>query len=468
MGSQACKFVLRLGSTMVLARLLTPADYGLIAMVTTITAFVTMFKDMGLSMATVQKEDINHDQISTLFWINVAFSVAIMILVAGIAPCIAWFYGETRLTGITLALAGVFIFSGLTVQHEALLKRQMRFSALAGIEITSILVGCLAGIVSAWLGAGYWALVVMQLAYGIITAAGVWVLCGWRPRLPVRNSGVRSMLAFGGNLSGFNILNYFARNLDHVLIGRFCGTQQLGLYAKAYQLLLLPIQQVNYPIASVAIPTLSRLQDDPERYRRYYCKAMNMIAYLTAPLIVFMAAMSDEIIAIVLGNQWVGASIIFKVLAIAALVQSFGHSTGWVYISLGQTGRMMQWGLISCPIYVLSFVIGLQWGALGVAVSYTACTYLLILPAFLFAFKYSHVNLSHLIQATWRPIVISLIMGFIMIFARSHIPESHPVLVLSLSCLIGVSVLAVSILIWAGVKEEALNLCKVIKELKAG
>ena len=205
MAAQGVTFFIRMGSTMVLARLLTPQDFGLIAMVTAVTGFVVMFKDMGLSMATVQKAEINHGQISTLFWINVVLSLGVMLVTAALAPAIAWFYGEPRLTWITLALAGAFVFGGLTVQHQALLRRSMRFGTLALIGIIGMLVGIVAAIIAAWYGAGYWALVIMQLSGAIAGAIAVWVACGWRPSLPVRCSGVREMLAFGGNLTGFNI-----------------------------------------------------------------------------------------------------------------------------------------------------------------------------------------------------------------------------------------------------------------------
>ena len=274
MAGQGVRFFLQMGSTVVLARLLTPQDFGLIAMVTAVTGFVMMFKDMGLSMATVQRAEVNHAQISTLFWINVTLSLGVMLVTAALAPAIAWFYGEPRLTWITLALAGAFIFGGLTIQHQALLRRNMRFGTLALIGIISMVMGIVAAIIAAWYGAGYWALVIMQLAGAITGAIAVWVVCGWRPGLPVRRSGVREMLAFGGNLTGFNVINYFARNADNLLIGKFWGSGPLGLYSKAYGLLMLPLRQINAPLSAVAIPALSRLKDEPERYRNYYIKAV--------------------------------------------------------------------------------------------------------------------------------------------------------------------------------------------------
>ena len=210
--AQGVKFLLHTGSIVILARLLTPGDFGLIAMVATVTNFVRMFKDMGLSTATVQRAEINHAQISTLFWVNTAIGVTLAVLTAALAPAIAWFYGEPRLTVVTIVLAGTFIFSGLTIQHQALLRRHMCFVKLGVIEVAGLLVGVATAIVAAWRGAGYWSLIFMQLSVTGTIAVGVWAASGWRPGWPRRRAGSRSMLAFGRNITGFHIINYFARN----------------------------------------------------------------------------------------------------------------------------------------------------------------------------------------------------------------------------------------------------------------
>jgi O-antigen/teichoic acid export membrane protein len=464
--SQSIKFCIQVGQTIILARLLTPADYGLFGMVTAITGFIYLFKDLGLSMSTIQRAEINHSQVSTLFWINVLLGVVVMLLTVAFAPAIAWFYKEPRIIGITLALASIFIFSGLTVQHYALLIRQMRFFTISIIEISSLLVGVGTAIVAARYGAGYWALVFMQLAMSITTAIGVWAMCGWYPGLPVRYSGVRSMLTFGGNLTIFHVLNYLARNLDNVLIGSYCGAQQLGFYAKSYQLFLLPLQQINAPITRVAIPALSRLQDEPERFSRYFCSAMSLMAFVITPLIAVMIALADEIILTVLGPQWIETSTIFKVLVLGGIMQPFGSATGWVFISLGQTRRLMQWALISVPLYILSFIIGIRWGAIGVAWSYTICVYLLIFPLFFFAFKYSPIRVGDLIKSTWRPMVISLAMYIVITQTHFYLTALNPLWILFVSCIIGFIILILFIMIWPKARFEALKIIEIAKILK--
>ncbi|MCU1266104.1 MAG: polysaccharide biosynthesis protein [Acidobacteria bacterium] len=378
--SQGLKFFLSMFATVILARLLTPRDYGLVGMVAVVTGFIAIFKDLGLSSATIQRADLNEGQVSTLFWINISFSVLIMFVTVAISPLVAKFYGEPRLVSITIAYSAGFLLGGLTVQHEALLRRRMRFGGLAAAEIFALLVGLSTGIYLAWRGKNYWALVFSQLSQGLAYAMAVWLVCRWRPGLPVRNSGVRSLLAFGRNLTGFSIINYFARNLDNMLIGRFWGGLELGLYARAYQLLMLPIEQISAPITSVAIPALSRLTDSPERYRSAYVRLIEKIAILTMPLMVFMIATSDWVVLLLLGPKWSGVSRIFALLAIAGFIQPVSGTVGWLYVTQGRTRQMFQWGLIGSAIIIASIVVGLPWGAVGVAASYSITFFLLVTP----------------------------------------------------------------------------------------
>ncbi|MGL5794209.1 MAG: lipopolysaccharide biosynthesis protein, partial [Waterburya sp.] len=368
--AQASKFILKFGSTAILARLLSPEDYGLIGMATVVVGFVEYFKDLGLSTATIQRAEINHQQVSTLFWINLGVSLLVALIVALLAPAIALFYHEPRLQPITLGLAINFIFGGLTVQHQALLRRQMQFTSLAKIEVVSMAVGVIAAIVAAYYGLQYWALVVMLMGTTIANAIGVWIVCGWRPGLPSLNSKVGSILAYGGNLTGFSLVNYFSRNLDNLLIGKRWGSEQLGLYAQAYKLLLLPIQQINTPIDGVALPTLSSLQTEPEKYSRYYYKAILLITTLGMPIVAFMFADADKVILLMLGEQWLGAVPLFQFLIPAAFIGTFNVAPGWVYQSLGRTDRQFRIGIVIATITSIIFLVSVNWGAIGVAVAY--------------------------------------------------------------------------------------------------
>jgi PST family polysaccharide transporter len=383
--SQGLKFIVTLAATSVMARLLTPQDYGLIGMVAVVTGFVSMYKDIGLAAATIQKPEITAEQISTLFWVNLFLSLAITLLTSAIAPLVAWFYGEPRLTWITIVTSFGFLISGLAVQHEALLRRQMRYLPLAAISLASVVAGYIVGIMMAWRGFSYWALVASQLAVAFTSTTLIVAVCQWIPGLPRRDTGARSMIRFGGHLTGFTTINYFSRNLDNLLIGRFWGAQQLGLYSRAYQLMTLPMDQINEPLTSVAVPALSRLTDSPESYRRAYLRMLEKVALLTMPCVVLMIVTADWIVNVILGSQWEGAIKIFVVLGATAIFQPIANTTGWLLISQGRTNHMFQWGLMSGPIIMGSIVIGLPWGALGVAASY-AITRILIVDPLLYWF----------------------------------------------------------------------------------
>jgi O-antigen/teichoic acid export membrane protein len=376
--SHGLKFVITLAATIVMARLLTPRDYGLIAMVVVVTNYMTMFKDMGLSLATVQRPEISYEQISTLFWVNVGLSFTITITTIAISPLIAYFYGEPQLVLITIVIAFGFILGGLSVQHEALLKRQMKFMSLAGISIAALVVGYAVGIGLAWRGAGYWAIVGSQLGLIGTNTIGCWIMSGWIPGRPRRNSGVRPMLAFGGNVTGYATINVLARNFDTLMLGRYWGPQNLGLYNKAQMILSIPTDQTNEPFSSVAIPALSRLTDSPERYRDAYLRILEKVILLTMPVVALMIATSDWLVRILLGPQWTASGRLLVALAAGVMFQPVISSINWLFVTQGRTRDMFQWALISAPLSVASVFAGLYWGPLGVSISYTAGRLLLI------------------------------------------------------------------------------------------
>jgi PST family polysaccharide transporter len=380
LAAQVLKFVVSTVATIVLARLLTPSDYGLIGMVAIVINFVGMFPFMGLSTATMRWSELNHRQVSTLFWINVGLSAAIMFVALGCAPLLAWFYHEPRLMGIMAGYSVSIFLTGFYIQHEAILSRQMRFLSISIIEVAAILMGFGTAIVAAWKGVGYWSLVINQLVMTLVTIIGVWAACRWRPGWPTRGAGVRAMLSYGGGLTGFNVTNYFARNLDNALIGKFWGAYQLGIYSRAYQMLLMPMQQINAPLAAVAIPTLSRLTDSPERYRSAYLRILEKVAMVTMPGVVFMIVTSDWLVLFLLGPQWTAASKIFTLLGIAAIAQPITKTVIWLFTTQGRARELFHWGVISSVIAIISIVAGLPWGATGVAAAYAGTDLLVSTP----------------------------------------------------------------------------------------
>jgi PST family polysaccharide transporter len=415
---QTVNLILRLGGGALLARLLRPADFGLLAMVGAVIGILTVFGDLGLSTAAIQRPEIDQRQMSTLFWLNVALGALLSGLVVLIAPSLAWFYGDDRLISITLVLGAGFFAAGLGVQHFALLTRQMRFGVLSAIGIVSSIISLLVGISLAWLQCGYWSLVWMQLAGGVVSSSAAWMACGWRPGMATRWTAIRSMVVFGGNLTLFSALNYLARNFDNVLIGWRWGAEPLGQYARAYNLMMLPLGQINSPISSVAIPALSRLQSDPARYRNYYTRCLNMVSYIMLPAIVGMFIFSEDIVRILLGPQWSQATSVFRILTVAAFLQPLSNTAGWLYISLGRTNEMAKWGLISVPCFVCAFFVGLPWGPIGVAIAYAAACWAIMYPCLAMAVRGTPISVKDLWVATCRPLCLAILAGLVMYACR--------------------------------------------------
>lgn len=417
--AQGYGLIVSVGSTAILARLLIPADFGLVAMVTALTGILAMFKDAGLSMATVQQDQITHDQVSVLFWVNVALGIGLAIIVAALSPGVAWFYNEPKLLQITLVVAGLFAFDGFAVQHQALLRRQMRFKSLAKIQVLSSTLALIATIAAALMGAGYWALLVQLSVAQLFSVLLSWVYCRWVPGGIKRRVGARAMLTFGGYLTGFSFINYFARNGDNILIGKVWGSDQLGVYSRAYSLLLFPLQQINGPISAVAIPALSRLQNNPEEFLVFFRKVLSIISFIAFPIIAWMIVCRREIILIVLGPQWEDAIPIFGALAISAFAHPIGNISGILYIVLGRTRRMFNWGLIGCSWIILSFFIGLPYGPIGVAMAYSIAILLMIIPQIIYAVSGTFVNLHDFYIGIIYPLVSTLFALVVALLVRS-------------------------------------------------
>ncbi len=417
-GTQAVFFVLGLAVTPVLARLLTPADFGLVAMVGAVTAFVTMFRDPGLSMATVQRAEVTHQQVSTLFWLNVGISLVLTIITIALAPAIAWFYGDSRLIWITIVMGGAFIFGGLAVQHLAMLRRNMRFGTLGGIRIAARVVGVTAAITAACLGAGYWALVYMTIAASAATALLAILTSGWRPGPPVRGSGVRPMLAFGANLTGSSFLLRLRISASDILIGSACGAGALGIYSKANKLLMLPVQQIRGPLFSVAVPVLSRLQNQPERFRLYFLKMVEIMGTLGIPMVAFAAVDVENIILTMLGGQWVESIVIFRALIPAALVGTMCAGGGPVFVALGRTDKQLRANTWASIVLLACVATGIVWGTLGVAIAFSISACVTAPATLAYALSGSPVRFREFGLVLWRPATAAMAAASIVLLAN--------------------------------------------------
>jgi O-antigen/teichoic acid export membrane protein len=379
-GAQGAKFVLNFLAAAILARLLSPRDFGLVGMVLGVTALVGVFTQLGLSIATIQRETITQAQVSNLFWINVGFSGVLALISAGLAPLTAKFYHDPRVMGIMLALSFTFLLTGSTVQHQALLTRQMRFPALAVIDVTSNAIGFGLACLLAWRGFAYWALVAQQLATTGTALVMMWMTSGWRPHLPSRNSGVKPLVKFGAHLSIADFIGQFSANSDSILLGRFFGAAPLGLYTRAQVLLSRPINQVITPVNNVLIPVLSRLQHDPERYRRSYLRAYGTLALVVFSFAAMCLALARPLVLLILGPKLAGAIPLFAMFTLVAISGPLSAICSWIYESQGRGKDQLTNHTAAGIVTILSFVAGLHWGPMGVVTSLAVTSLIIRLP----------------------------------------------------------------------------------------
>jgi O-antigen/teichoic acid export membrane protein len=436
--SGSTNLVLTVVATSILARILMPADFGLLGMVFALTAIAHRFKDIGLGRATIQKKELTHSEVSNLFWLNVAAGIGICLSIAMLSDVIAGFYREPRLTYIAIALSTTFAFGGLTIQHQALLDRRMKFFATGVIGTGSLALSNILAIILALRGYGYWSLVWREIARSMLVTIGTFIACPWVPSLPDLKKRVSQQMRFGRNITLFNIVTYFTSSVDQILLGRFTGASVLGIYRQAFQLVTLPINQLTSPVQSVSEPVFSALQDDGPKYRRGFQKAVSTLSLITMPLAAGIFVCSKPMVLLLLGPRWSGAVDIVKILAVAAFMRPAISTIGFVMVTCGKTGRYLILGILDSIALVAAVSVGVLWGARGVAIGHVAATYVVFLPFVWWALKDTPVDLSLWLRAIARPLACSLFMVAILYVLSGLIPFSNNLAALSVLVPVGV------------------------------
>jgi O-antigen/teichoic acid export membrane protein len=409
--AMAAGMVLRVVSLMVLARLLEPKDFGLVGMVTALMGVLSLFRDFGLSAATVQRDSVTVQQTSTLFWINTAVGAVLTLIALLVAPLVSEFYSEPRLFWVTCVVATGFLLNGAGVQHSAMLQRQMRFTALALIDVVSLILGIVVAIVMARAGYGYWALVAMTAVGPLATTAGLWVTSRWVPGMPHRGVGIRSILRFGGMLTLNGLVVYVASNFEKVLIGRFWGAEAIGIYGRAYQLIRIPTDLLNSAVGEVAFSALSRIQGDPGRLKRYFIKGYALVVAVTLPVTVACALFADDLIAVLLGPKWKDAVDIFRLLAPTILAFAMANPLGWLLSATGMVGRGLRIGVVFTLVMLAGVIAGLPFGPKGVAFAYSAVMTLWVGPVIAWAVHGTVISFRDILAALSRPMASIFIAG---------------------------------------------------------
>jgi len=397
-------------ATVVLARLLAPGDFGLVAMVTTFSLLLQNVGFNGFTEAMLQREEIDHALASNLFWVNAGLSLSLAIGFVAAGPLLALLYGDARVANISAAVAVTIFLTGLSVQHLALLTRAMRFSDVAVNDIVARLVSVATSILLARAGWAYWALAAGTIALPLATVVGAWTMCRWLPGLPRAHGGTAPTVRFAVNTYGQFTMNYFTRNLDNLLVGLRFGAQPLGFYKKAYDLFALPVGQLS-SLTGVAVSTLSRVANDHERYGRYFLRALSTLAFVGMGLGATLTLAGSDLVLLLLGPRWAESGRIFSFFGLGIGITLIYGTHGWIHLSIGRPDRWFRWGMVEFAVTGLFFLAALPWGPSGVALAWVASVLVLTVPALHYAGRPIGLRITRVVDAVWKYVLASAFAG---------------------------------------------------------
>lgn len=406
--------ILQIVAALVLARLLAPEDFGLVAIITVMTSFAPSLIDFGLSDAAVQRIRITQSQVSTLFWLSSGIGASIAALVAVSGPLIALIYREPRLEAIAIYSSLTFILSGLSTQHLALLRRKMQFAAISKLMILGSLTGFAAAALMAICGYGYWALVMRPIANALSVAVGAWYLCRWRPGLPVFDKEVMSMVRFGLHVVAYLVLNCIARALDRIVLGLFYRPEAVGYYHNAvtlYDNYFAALSQLH----NVASTTLSKLQSNPAALRQKYEAAISVMSFFIMPAAAILSVTGQDVTILLLGEKWQAAGLLLSILALRGISQVVEWSQGWLHLAIGRADRWRNWGIVTLVVHVLAVLAGLPFGPTGIAAASVIANFLFAIPSVSYAGRPIGIGAALVIRATgpqWIGSVVTAAAGW--------------------------------------------------------
>ncbi|HWI31640.1 MAG TPA: lipopolysaccharide biosynthesis protein [Microbacterium sp.] len=455
---QIIRITVQLAGIVLLARLLSPVDYGVTTMVIAIIGVGEILRDFGLSSAAIQAKTLSAGQRGNLFWINVGIGAALTLVVAVLAVPIANFYDDDRLIAITLVLSSTFLFNGIATQYRADLNRRFRFGRLAGLEIFAQVVALGVALVLALWGWGYWALVAQQVLQALLQVLVLPFIGGWWPGLPKRGEQMKPLLTFGGGLVGAQVLNYASRNVDSLVIGRMFGAQSLGFYNRAFQLMLLPLNQINAPSTRVALPTLSRLGEQPARYAEFIAFGQTIMLNLVSFVLALSVAQAPAVIAISLGPQWGPSVPIFQILAVAGFFQAAAYSTYWVFLSQGLTTPYLWYTLATRPLVIGLIIVGSLWGVNGVAIAYAVGAALMWPVGCLWIARYSTAPVMRLFLNGLRILVVYGFAAAASFAATFAIPEEQTLVRILLGLAALVAALGLAALVFPPFRRDVMGM----------
>lgn len=402
--SQAGRMGLRLLGLVILSRLLEPADFGLVAMATAVTAFAEVLRDMGTAGALIQRERVEDDTASTVFWFNAVTGLLLSAAVFLLAPVIETAFAAEGLADILRVLAPLYLLVGLSASHQALLERESRFRLLAVLEISSVAIGLVTAVVAALLGARAFSLVFQALAVALASNVLLWACSAFRPRLIWSRRRFGEVWSFSGNLLAFNLVNFFSRNADDLIVGRVLGAGALGVYSLTYRVMMLPLQTLSFVSNRALFPVMSLRRFEPGAIAGLHGRALAMIALVSAPLNAGLWLLREPFVLVVLGEQWTAAVPVLAWLAPVGFIQSLVSTTGTVLKSTGRTDLLLRLGVAGSMLVVSSFLIGVRFGLVGVAACYLVANVLNAILCFRVSFRITGGRGAELVSGVAAPL----------------------------------------------------------------
>lgn len=399
------KRVMALGANVILARLLAPEDFGLVAMAGIVLGFVDLFRDLGTGSALVRAKEVNPVLQSSVFWLNLLFGVTMTLSMMALSPVIAALYREPRVQPVLMVMSVSFLLSSMAIVQAGVMNRKMRFQALAKIELSASALSYTVGIGAALLDQGVWSLVYQTLTYTATSTTLLWIVGDWRPQRVFIWSEVRGIMSYSLNLVGYNVFYYFAQNVDNLLIGRFLGTSALGVYDMAFKLMAFPMAAVSAVFGKVMLPYFARAQDDLPRFRYVYLQISRAISFITFPLMIGLFATREHFVMAVFGADWIQMIPLLTMFAPLAAIRSVLTTTGSIYVATGRADLQLRWGIVSNLVVFAGLAIGVQWGIIGVAAGFTATALLLLYHNFMIPFRLVKLTLGDLLKAL-RPTML--------------------------------------------------------------
>jgi PST family polysaccharide transporter len=411
--------VIQTGGLIILARLLGPEEFGLVEMVTVVAFLLQTFSVDGFSEAIIQKDTLTRSEVNTFFWMNVGVWVVLTLPLLLAGPLIASFYNEPRVTPIAVALSLSVVAAGIGAQHTALLKRSFQFYEASLSEFLGAVLSVVLSLVMAFAGAGYWSLVARRVAQPAISSAAAWVWCHWRPSWPSFSAEARGLSRFALNIWGNVSLHFFRENIDRIVIGRYFGPEALGHYGRAFHFSRMLSSQIANPLSYVALSVLSALANDAARFRRYFSRILETMAFVSILAACLLTIVGPALLILLLGPQWARASTMFAAFGPGAGIEVLYRTHGWLHMSLGRPDRWWQWSIGAAVVTVLSYLGALYWGPEAVAIAYSVSIHILILPGLWFAGRPMDLSLGFILKPIWR-YWLSGVVTCLVIYGLGH------------------------------------------------